>query len=81
MLYRIASEVGLKAIAVMAHEFDNGGTTAVAILAESHLVLEYWPEGLMYVFLASCKPFLENKLDGLMAEKGFVRDHGEVRHW
>ena len=40
----IVVETGLGVVSRLAVPFDSGGLTLVWVLAESHLVLHYWPE-------------------------------------
>lgn len=47
LIERLAERVrgaGLQVVGYKLAEFEGGGVTAVLVLAESHLVLHYWPE-------------------------------------
>ena len=41
---RAVGDTGLEVVSRLAVPFDNGGLTLVWVLAESHLVLHFWPE-------------------------------------
>jgi S-adenosylmethionine decarboxylase len=79
LLYDAAAAGGARVLADTFHVFPNGAVTGALLLAQSHLSIHTWPEGLMAnVDLLSCGPVdgrqvLEVVRDGLGAERATVR--------
>ncbi len=44
ILARTVNESGLSCILIRYHQFEPGGYTAAALLAESHMTIHTWPE-------------------------------------
>ena len=44
VIIKCVEEVGAKLLKIDIHEFNNGGYTGVALLAESHISIHTWPE-------------------------------------
>jgi S-adenosylmethionine decarboxylase len=61
------------------HVFPNGAVTGVLVLAQSHLSIHTWPEGLLAnVDLLSCGPVDGDLVMGLIAG-GLAAERTEVR--
>ncbi len=64
---RMLTESGFKVLGFIENVFDNGGYTALWLLAESHLAVHTFPEeGKMYLELSSCNEEKTNKFIELL---------------
>jgi S-adenosylmethionine decarboxylase len=78
LLYDAATAGGARVLADAFHVFPNGAVTGALLLAQSHLSIHTWPEGLLAnVDLLSCGPVdgehvLQLIRDGLGAERAEI---------
>ena len=63
LLRELVERSELEPLASQYHDFDGGGTTAVVLLAESHLVVHTWPDDdrLVVVDLSVCNHSTDNR--------------------
>ncbi len=64
--------LGLSIVRNVVYRFEGGGKTIVCVLAESHLVVETFPEdGIVELEIASCRKIDTNKLYKMFTESEY----------
>lgn len=63
LLKELVERSGLEPLKSRYHDFDGGGTTAVVLLAESHVAVHTWPEtnNLMVIDISVCNYTADNR--------------------
>ena len=79
LLYDAATAGGARVLADAFHVFPNGAVTGALLLAQSHLSIHTWPEGLLAnVDLLSCGP-VDGDLVMTLIAGGLAAERTEIR--
>lgn len=81
VFHTVVSTLKLHVMGKVHHHFKNGGETLIAVLAESHLAIEFWPSKRLIIFLASCRPFKAKDLIGAVEGRALIKVKCTVTKW